>query len=158
MEAWQTFAYIAASILFITGLKMLGRAETARRGNRISAIGMLIAVVATLLAGGLDFTWIVVGLVIGGSVGAVAARRVQMTGMPEMVALLNGSGGLASMLVGWAEYVRSGELVPFSAVAIMLTVLIGGLAASGSVIAFAKLSERIDGKPYLFSGQKVLNA
>lgn len=158
MEAWQTFAYIAASILFIIGLKMLGRAETAKRGNRISAVGMLIAVVATLLAGGLDFTWIVLGLVIGGTIGAIAARRVQMTGMPEMVALLNGSGGLASMLVGWAEYVRTGDLITFSAVAIMLTVLIGGLAASGSVIAFAKLSERIDGKPFLFRGQKVLNA
>ena len=158
MEAWQTFAYIAASILFITGLKMLGRAQTARRGNRLSAVGMLIAVVATLVAGGLDYTWIVVGLVIGASVGAVAARRVQMTGMPEMVALLNGSGGLASMLVGWAEYVRVDDVVTFSAVAIMLTVLIGGIAASGSVIAFGKLSERIDGKPYLFRGQKVLNA
>ncbi len=158
MEAWQTFAYIAASILFITGLKMLGRAETAKRGNRISAVGMLIAVVATLLAGGLDYTWIVLGLVLGGAVGAVAARRVQMTGMPEMVALLNGSGGLASMLVGWAEYVRTDDLLAFSAVAIVLTVLIGGLAASGSVIAFGKLSGRLDGKPLLFSGQKVVNA
>ena len=158
MAAWQTFAYIAASILFITGLKMLGRAETAKRGNRISAVGMLIAVVATLLAGGLDYTWIVLGLVIGGAVGAVAARRVQMTGMPEMVALLNGSGGLASMLVGWAEYVRSDDLLAFSAVAIVLTILIGGLAASGSVIAFGKLSGRLDGKPLLFSGQKVINA
>ena len=158
MEAWQTFAYIAASILFITGLKMLGRAQTARRGNRLSAVGMLIAVVATLVAGGLDYTWIVVGLVIGASIGAVAARRVQMTGMPEMVALLNGSGGLASMLVGWAEYVRVDEVMTFSAVAIMLTVLIGGIAASGSVVAFGKLSERIDGKPYLFRGQKTLNA
>jgi len=158
VEAWQTFAYIAASILFITGLKMLGRAETAKRGNRISAVGMLIAVVATLLAGGLDYTWIVLGLVLGGAIGAVAARRVQMTGMPEMVALLNGSGGLASMLVGWAEYVRTDDLVAFSAVAIVLTVLIGGLAASGSVIAFGKLSGRLDGKPLLFSGQKVINA
>ncbi|TVR89625.1 MAG: NAD(P)(+) transhydrogenase (Re/Si-specific) subunit beta [Trueperaceae bacterium] len=158
MEAWQTFAYIAASILFITGLKMLGRAETAKRGNRISAVGMLIAVVATLLAGGLDYTWIVLGLVLGGAVGALAARRVQMTGMPEMVALLNGSGGLASMLVGWAEYVRTDDLMAFSAVAIVLTVLIGGLAASGSVIAFGKLSGRLDGKPLLFSGQKVVNA
>jgi len=158
VEAWQTFAYIAASILFITGLKMLGRAETAKRGNRISAVGMLIAVVATLLAGGLDYTWIVLGLVLGGAVGALAARRVQMTGMPEMVALLNGSGGLASMLVGWAEYVRTDDLMAFSAVAIVLTVLIGGLAASGSVIAFGKLSGRLDGKPLLFSGQKVVNA
>jgi len=159
VEAWQTFAYIAASILFITGLKMLGRAETAKRGNRISAVGMLIAVVATLVAGGLDYTWIVLGLVLGGAIGAVAARRVQMTGMPEMVALLNGSGGLASMLVGWAEYVRSGDaLATFSAIAIVLTVLIGGLAASGSVIAFGKLSGRLDGKPLLFAGQKVINA
>jgi H+-translocating NAD(P) transhydrogenase subunit beta len=158
MAPWQTFAYIAASILFITGLKMLGRAETARRGNRISAVGMLIAVVATLLAGGLDYTWIVVGLVLGGSIGALAARRVQMTGMPEMVALLNGSGGLASMLVGWAEYVRADAILTFSAVAITLTVLIGGVAASGSVIAFGKLSGRLDGKPVLFRGQKVINA
>jgi len=158
MEAWQTFAYIAASILFITGLKMLGRADTAKRGNRVSAVGMLVAVVATLVAGGLDYTWILVGLVVGTAIGAVAARRVQMTGMPEMVALLNGSGGLASMLVGWAEYVRADGLLTFSAVAIVLTVLIGGLAASGSVIAFAKLSGRLDGKPFLFKGQKVVNA
>ena len=158
MEAWQTVAYIVASILFITGLKMLSRAQTARRGNRISAVGMLIAVVATLAAGGLDFTWIIVGMVVGAAVGAVAARRVQMTGMPEMVALLNGSGGLASMLVGWAEYVRATDVATFSAVAIVFTVLIGGIAASGSVIAFGKLSERIDGKPFLFRGQKVLNA
>jgi H+-translocating NAD(P) transhydrogenase subunit beta len=158
VEAWQTFAYIVASILFITGLKMLGRAQTAKRGNAVSAVGMLIAVVATLLAGGLDYTWILVGLVVGTAIGAIAARRVQMTEMPEMVALLNGSGGLASMLVGWAEYVRADGVVTFSAVAIVLTVLVGGLAASGSVIAFAKLSGRIDGKPFLFKGQKVLNA
>ncbi|HSL94898.1 MAG TPA: NAD(P)(+) transhydrogenase (Re/Si-specific) subunit beta [Thermoleophilia bacterium] len=158
MEAGQTFAYIVASILFITGLKMLGRAETAKRGNAVSAVGMLIAVVATLFSGGLDYTWILVGLVVGSAIGAVAARRVQMTEMPEMVALLNGSGGLASMLVGWAEYVRADGVVTFSAVAIVLTVLVGAVAASGSVIAFAKLSGRIDGKPFLFKGQKVLNA
>jgi len=158
VEAGQTFAYIAASILFITGLKMLGRAETARRGNVVSAVGMLIAVVATLFSAGLDYTWIVVGLVVGGAIGAIVARRVQMTEMPEMVALLNGSGGLASMLVGWAEYVRVEGVVPFSAVAIALTVLVGGVAASGSVVAFAKLSGRIDGKPFLFRGQKTLNA
>jgi hypothetical protein len=115
---------------------------------------MLIAVVATLLAGGLDYTWILVGLVVGTAIGAIAARRVQMTEMPEMVALLNGSGGLASMLVGWAEYVRADGVVTFSAVAIVLTVLIGGLAASGSVIAFAKLSGRIDGKPLLFRARR----
>ena len=155
--AWQTFAYIAASIFFIYGLKMLGRAATAKRGNQVSAFGMLIAVVATLLQGGLDFTWILVGLIIGAAIGAIAARRVQMTEMPEMVALLNGSGGLASMLVGWAEYVR-GDTTPFAAFAIVITLLVGGLATTGSVIAFAKLSGRIDGKPVLFRGQKLLNA
>lgn len=155
--AWQTFAYIAASIFFIVGLKMLGRAETAKRGNAVSAAGMLIAVVATLLGSGLDYTYILLGLIIGAAIGAIAARRVQMTGMPEMVALLNGSGGLASMLVGWAEYVR-GDTTPFAAFAIVMTLLIGGLAFTGSLIAFAKLSGRLNGKPVLFRGQRVLNA
>jgi H+-translocating NAD(P) transhydrogenase subunit beta len=159
VDALQTFAYIGASVLFIVGLQMLGRAETAKRGNRISALGMLVAIVATLyFETGLDLTWIVVGLVVGGAIGGVAARRVQMTGMPEMVALLNGSGGLASLLVGWAEYARADAVAPFPAFAIVLTVLIGGLAASGSVIAFAKLSGRMDGKPLLFAGQKAVNA
>ena len=159
MDALQTFAYIGASVLFIVGLQMLGKAETAKRGNRISALGMLVAIVATLyFETGLDFSWIVVGLVVGGTIGAIAARRVQMTGMPEMVALLNGSGGLASLLVGWAEYARADAIEPFPAFAIVLTVLIGGLAASGSIIAFAKLSGRMDGKPLLFAGQKAVNA
>jgi len=159
VDALQTFAYIGASVLFIVGLQMLGRAETAKRGNRVSAIGMLLAIVATLFFEvGLDYTWIVLGLVIGGAIGAIAARRVQMTGMPEMVALLNGSGGLASLLVGWAEYARSDVVPTFAAFAIVVTVLIGGLAATGSVVAFAKLSGRMDGKPLLFAGQKALNA
>ena len=159
MDALQTFAYIGASVLFIVGLQMLGKAETAKRGNRISALGMLVAIVATLyFEAGLDLTWILVGLVVGGTIGAIAARRVQMTGMPEMVALLNGSGGLASLLVGWAEYARADAIEPFPAFAIVLTVLIGGLAASGSIIAFAKLSGRMDGKPLLFAGQKAVNA
>ncbi|MDF1522074.1 MAG: NAD(P)(+) transhydrogenase (Re/Si-specific) subunit beta [Trueperaceae bacterium] len=158
MESLQTFAYIGASVLFIIGLQMLGRAETAKRGNRVSALGMLVALVATLyFEAGLDFTWILVGLVVGAAIGAVAARRVQMTGMPEMVALLNGSGGLASLLVGWAEYARADRIAPFPAFAIVLTVLIGGLAATGSIVAFLKLSGRMDGKPIQFAGQKTVN-
>jgi H+-translocating NAD(P) transhydrogenase subunit beta len=157
MAGWQTLAYIAASVLFILGLKMLGRADTARRGNQVSAAGMLVAVVATLVAGGLDYTWILVGMVVGTAVGLIAARRVKMTEMPEMVALLNGSGGLASLLVGWAEHVRTADVDPISAIAIVLTVLIGGLAATGSVIAFGKLSGKLDGKPFLFQGQKIVN-
>jgi H+-translocating NAD(P) transhydrogenase subunit beta len=154
METYQTLAYILASVLFILGLKMLGRADTARRGNRVSALGMLIAVVATLVAGGLDFTWILIAMVVGAAIGAVAARRVQMTQMPEMVALFNGSGGLASMLVGWAEYLRAPEVEAVTAFAVVMTILIGGLAFTGSIIAFGKLSERISGRPILFRGQQ----
>ena len=98
MDFLVNLAYIVASILFIYGLKMLGRAETARRGNLVSALGMLLAIVVTLLAGGLSYLWILVGLLIGGTIGLIAARTVQMTAMPEMVALFNGSGGLASLL------------------------------------------------------------
>ncbi|UCH26668.1 MAG: NAD(P)(+) transhydrogenase (Re/Si-specific) subunit beta [Trueperaceae bacterium] len=151
-------AYIIASILFIYGLKMLGRAETARRGNLVSATGMLLAVVVTLLSGGLSFTWILVGLVVGSAVGVVAARSVQMTAMPEMVALFNGSGGLASLLVGWAEYLREPDVPIATALPIVLAVLIGGIAFTGSVVAFGKLAGRLPGRPMLFRGQQPINA
>jgi NAD(P) transhydrogenase subunit beta len=151
-------AYIAASILFIYGLKMLGQAKTARRGNLVSAIGMLLAVVVTLLAGGLSYVWILVGVVVGSAIGAVAARRVQMTAMPEMVALFNGSGGLASLLVGWAEYLRAPDAPPFTAIPILLAILIGGVAFTGSLIAFAKLAGRMPGRPILYGGQQLVNA
>lgn len=159
MDPLVQLAYIAASVMFIFGLKMLGRAETARNGNLVSAAGMLLAVVVTLFQGGLDYTWIVVGLLIGSAVGVVAARTVQMTQMPEMVALFNGSGGLASLLVGWAEFHRaSGPVDAVTSVAICFAVLIGAVAFSGSVVAFGKLSERIPGRPILFPGQQAVNA
>ncbi|MEX2543001.1 MAG: NAD(P)(+) transhydrogenase (Re/Si-specific) subunit beta [Trueperaceae bacterium] len=159
MDVLVQLAYIAASVLFIYGLKMLGRAHTARRGNLVSAAGMLLAVVVTLLQGGLDYTWILVGLVIGSAIGLGAARRVQMTQMPEMVALFNGSGGLASLLVGWAEYHNApGAIPPVTGVAIFFAVLIGAIAFTGSVVAFGKLSERIPGRPIQFPGQQIVNA
>ena len=110
MEVIINLAYIVASIFFIFGIKMLGRAETARQGNRVSSIGMLIAVVATLVDAQVfdSILWIVVGLGIGAAIGYVAAARVEMTGMPELVALFNGFGGLASLGVGWAEYQAQG--------------------------------------------------
>ncbi len=150
-------AYIASAILFIYGLKMLGRATSARRGNMVSALGMLIAVIATLLLGGLDYVWILVGLVVGTGIGAFAARTVKMTQMPEMVALFNGSGGLASMLVGWAEYVGHRDPDPITAIAIVLAILIGAVAFTGSVVAWAKLSEKVTGKPILYGGQQIVN-
>jgi len=150
--------YIAAAVLFIFGLKLLGRAESARRGNALSAIGMVLAVFGTALTVGLTFEWILVGGVVGSLVGALAATRVKMTEMPQMVALLNGLGGLASLLVGVAEYVARPDLDPGIAVATGLAVLIGGVTFTGSLVAYAKLSERISGKPVLFPGQVWVNA
>jgi len=151
-------AYIAAAVLFIVGLKLLGRADTARRGNMISAVGMAIAVVATLLHSGIDYALVAAGLVVGGGIGTFWARRVQMTQMPETVALFNGAGGGASLLVGWAEYLSrpTGDLV--TAIATVLAVLVGGVTLSGSVLAWGKLSERVSGRPIQFAGQQVVNA
>lgn len=155
----QEFVYIVASVLFIIGLKRLGSAATARQGNFLSACGMGLAVVATLAGSGFSWMWIGVGIVAGSLIGAVAAKRVPMTGMPEMVALFNGSGGIASLFVGWASQVNppGGQLTVAEAVPLYLAVLIGGVTFTGSVVAYLKLSEKIDGKPVQFKGQQVIN-
>ncbi|MBS3966393.1 MAG: NAD(P)(+) transhydrogenase (Re/Si-specific) subunit beta [Truepera sp.] len=158
MDSLINLSYLVAAVLFIYGIKMLGRQATARRGNLLSAIGMLIAVVATLLLAGMSYEWIVLGVVVGSAIGVYAARTVKMTAMPELVALLNGSGGLASLLVGWAEYHAEPVTGAFRATAIILAVLIGGIAFTGSVVAYAKLAERIAGRPILFTGQNIANA
>jgi NAD(P) transhydrogenase subunit beta len=161
-EAIIPYLYIIASVFFIFGLKMLSKAASARRGNLVSSVGMLIAIVATLLYAGMDYRWIVVGAIAGSIVGAAAARLVKMTAMPEMVGLFNGFGGLASLLVGWAEYHKmtgltgGGDL--FTLIAIAATVLIGGVTFTGSMIAYAKLAEKMETKPILFTGQQVVNA
>jgi len=150
--------YIAASILFIVGLKMLGSPDTARQGNLLSALGMLLAVVITLLDQNIiDYKFIAGALLAGGIVGYFAATKVQMTSMPEMVAIFNGFGGIASLLVGSAEYVVSSLDNPTLMGAIYLTVLIGGLTFTGSLIAYGKLSEVISGKPFLYKGQQFVN-
>ena len=150
--------YILASVLFIFGLKMLGSPETAKKGNLVSAIGMLIAVVVTLLDQNIvDYTWILIGITLGTIIGATAALRVKMTAMPEMVAIFNGFGGIASLLVGSSEYLVSGSgfgiLIP-----IYLTVVIGGITFTGSLIAYSKLSGVITGNPVLYKGQQWVNA
>ncbi len=166
------FAYIVAAILFIFGIKMLGRAETARRGNLLSSVGMLIAVVVTLLnqqIEGFGYAWIVAGLVIGAGIGAAAARLVKMTAMPEMVALFNGFGGAASMLVAWAEFQKiyaegwrayapsdvAGEVFPLFV--IYLAMLIGSVTLTGSLYAYGKLSGKVSGSARLFPRQKLIN-
>lgn len=163
MEFLINISYIIASVLFIFGIKMLGSARTARKGNLISAVGMLLAVVVTLLENGLDYTWIGAGLLTGSAIGVVVAKRVHMTGMPEMVALLNGFGGLGSLLVGWAEFAKDprfhGSQYPvFTACAVVFAVLVGGVTFTGSMIAYLKLAGKMKGSATTFSGQKMLNA
>jgi NAD(P) transhydrogenase subunit beta len=156
------FAYLAAAVLFILGLHSLSSPRTAPRGNVMAAVGMLIAIVATLVVQGVvDYVVILAGLVVGSAIGAVLALRIQMTAMPQMVALLNGFGGAASALVASAEllgYMRRAEspegVVP---IAIVLGVLIGGLTFTGSIIAFAKLQELMRGAPITYRGQQVVN-
>lgn len=158
MKTWIDLAYIAASVLFILGLKKLSRQDTARRGNALSALGMLIAVLATLLDSGVvHYGWILAGIVIGSLIGLVSAKRVKMTAMPEMVALFNGSGGIASLLVGWYEYQAHPDLPVFTAAAVFLAVVIGGVTFTGSLVAYAKLAEKISGKPLQFRGQQWFN-
>jgi NAD(P) transhydrogenase subunit beta len=171
MQFAINISYIIAAILFIFGIKMLGSAATAVKGNRISSLGMLIAVLATLARSGLGYEWIAAGILCGAVIGFITAKRVQMTGMPELVALFNGFGGLASLLVGWAEYERiksvswssylgeDPEIGPwFSAIVIALAILIGGITFTGSIVAYLKLSGKIGGTATVFPGQKAINA
>ncbi len=157
-EVLINFGYIVASVLFIIGIKMLGRPERARRGNMVSALGMLIAVVSALFECCLSFSLVIAGMVVGAFIGVIAARTVKMTSMPQMVAILNGFGGLASLLVGWENYHSMPESNLFITIAILLAVLIGGVAFSGSLIAYGKLAERISGRPIFFKGQQIVNA
>ena len=161
-------SYIAAAILFVFGIKMLGHANTARKGNRISSIGMALAIIVTLLSQGLDYKLVFGGIAVGSVIGFIAAKRVQMTGMPELVALFNGFGGLASLLVGWAEYQRashtklagidSAQVEAFTAGVIVLAILIGGITFTGSLYAWGKLSAKLSGRALTFGGQKAFNA
>jgi NAD(P) transhydrogenase subunit beta len=150
-------AFVVSAILFIFGLKQLGSPATARRGNLLSSVGMLIAVIAGLLNQHIvTYEWIIAGMIVGGIIGAFAARLVQMTSMPEMVALFNGFGGIASLLVGWAA-LYGADVSTFSVFTIFLAMLIGGLTFSGSLIAYGKLSEVIGSKAVVFSGQRIVN-
>ncbi len=158
IELIANLAYILAAVLFIFGLKMLGSPATARRGNLCSSIGMLIAVCAGLTAGGiLSYEYILGGILLGSVIGALTARLVSMTAMPEMVALFNGSGGAASLLVGWAT-LYTGVVSTFTAVTIMLAILIGGLTFTGSLVAYGKLSELIGSAALVFTGQRIVNS
>ena len=156
--------YLLAAVMFIVGLKRLSSPRTARSGNWVGALGMLIAIVATaLFTGILTWTMVIIGLIVGSLIGGVLAKTVKMTAMPEMVALLNGFGGGASALVAGAEFLSPtsdvGVGAPFHVnLTVGLSVLVGSLTFSGSVVAFLKLREWITGRAVTYPLQKTLNA
>jgi NAD(P) transhydrogenase subunit beta len=163
LPAWLTqLGYLLAAVLFVLGLKRLGRTDTARAGNRLSGVGMLLAIVITLADRAIvSYGVIAAGMVVGTVLGLWMARAVKMTAMPQMVALLNGLGGAASLLVSGAELLRAAAVgerldVP-TGVAIQLGTLIGAVTLTGSLIAFAKLQELMTGKPITYGGQQVVN-
>ncbi len=159
MDSFIDYSYVLSAFLFVLGLKMMNRADRARAGNLMSALGMVLAVAASFFNSHItNYIWIFLGLGLGGIIGAVSARRVQMTQMPEMVALFNGSGGIAALLLGWGEYHSHRAVSSAGAATIFLSVLIGGISFSGSIIAWAKLKEKLSGKPLLFPGQKILSS
>jgi H+-translocating NAD(P) transhydrogenase subunit beta len=154
--------YLVTIVTFILALRFLSSPAHARRGNQIGAAGMLLAVAVTFAKSGMTSYWeIVVGMLIGGGFGVVAARRVKMTAMPQMVALFNGVGGGAAALIALAELHRilpqPGRPKLDIGIAIALSALIGAISFSGSMVAFAKLQELIRGRPITYPGQKVVN-
>jgi NAD(P) transhydrogenase subunit beta len=154
--------YLVTIVTFIVALRFLSRPDKARLGNWIGAAGMLLAIAVTLAKSEVvSYVWIFVGMVIGGGFGAVAARRVKMTAMPQMVALFNGVGGGAAALISWAEFHKrapeSGNLKLDISLAIMLSALIGSISFAGSLVAFAKLQELVRGRPITYPGQQLVN-
>src|ERR1044071_5375001 len=152
--------YLAASILFILGLKGLSHPETARRGMIFAEIGMLLAIVGTLLHHEIiSYEWIIAGLIIGSLIGGGISIWVPMTAMPQRTALSHAFGALAASLVGISEYYRHGvgELGTFKMTALSLEVLLGGITVTGSLMAFVKLQDWIRGTPITYRGQNIFN-
>jgi len=165
-ESLATVSYIGATILFILSLGGLATPETARRGNVFGIVGMTIAVLATVLGPRVTpagYAWIIGALVVGGSIGLFAAKKVQMTQMPELVALMHSLVGLAACLVGFASYVDTSTVFATPAeksiheVEVYIGILIGAVTFSGSLIAFGKLSAKIGGRPLLLPGRHWMN-
>jgi NAD(P) transhydrogenase subunit beta len=154
--------YLVTIVTFILALRYLSSPAHARRGNQIGAAGMILAVVVTWIRIGTTSWWaIALGMLVGGGFGAVAARKVKMTAMPQMVALFNGVGGGAAALIALAELHRilpePGAPKVDISLAIVLSALIGAISFAGSMVAFAKLQELIGGRPITYSGQQIVN-
>ena len=156
----DSILYVLSSILFIIGIKRLSHPKTARSGNFIASLGMLIAIITTLVSNStVNLELIAIGIIIGSVIGAFFAIRVEMTQMPQMVAIFNGFGGIASALIAAAEFLNPSEpLLSFSLATISLSVFVGTLTFTGSFIAFGKLQGFISGQPIVFFGQQFLNA
>ncbi len=155
----RALLYLVAAVAFVLGLKRLGSPRTARSGNTIAAGGMLMAVIVTLVDADVSWTILGSGLAVGALLGGIAAIRVQMTSMPQLVAAFNGFGGIASALVAGAEFVKADglELPTETIFAIILSVLIGAITFTGSFVAYAKLQGLIGGSPITYPGQKIVN-
>jgi proton-translocating NAD(P)+ transhydrogenase subunit beta len=161
-QNWANLLYLVTIVCFILALRFLSSPTTARRGNWIGAVGMAVAIAVTLSLESVHINWqIIVGMIIGGAFGAVAARRVKMTAMPQMVALFNGVGGGAAALVSLAEFHNRapdpGRLHSDVSLAIIASAVIGSISFAGSMVAFAKLQELIEGRPITYPGQKFGN-
>ncbi|MEN8149108.1 MAG: NAD(P)(+) transhydrogenase (Re/Si-specific) subunit beta [Planctomycetota bacterium] len=162
---------VLSCIFFVVAIKRLGKVRTARQGNAIAALGMLLAVVAILLKQtDVNWAWVIAGVVVGSAIGVWAAKTVQMTGMPEMVALFNGSGGIASAMVAIAYFFLHSEKIGATmggadpvwwshdgTATLMLSILIGGLTLTGSIVAYAKLAGRITSAPILLPARHLMN-
>jgi len=160
LKEFINIAYLVSAISFIYGLKMLSHPKTARNGNILASLGMLIAIVATAMTPDsiLNFKMIGIAMIIGTIIGSFFAIRVQMTQMPQLVAIFNGFGGAASALVASAEFFKSTNSSTFLILTITLSVLVGTLTFTGSFIAFGKLQGLVTTKPVTFPGQQILNA
>ena len=157
--SYSNIFYVLAAVLFILGIKKLSHPKTARNGNFIAASGMLIAILATLLSyGAIDLQMIFIGMIIGSIIGATFALKVEMTQMPQMVAIFNGFGGSASALVAAAEFLKTGDATTFTYSTIVISIFVGTLTFTGSFIAFGKLQGFISGQPIVFPGQQLINA
>ena len=167
MDIYINIAYLIAAVCFIYGLKMLSHPRTARNGNLISSFGMLLAIIATVGLNGtevngvaIQLNWVLIGiaLLLGTIIGAFFAIKVEMTQMPQLVAIFNGFGGAASALVACSEFLKISDGSTFTLIAISLSIIVGTLTFTGSFIAFGKLQGFISGQPITFSGQQILNA
>jgi NAD(P) transhydrogenase subunit beta len=161
-QSTSNLLYLVTIVCFVLALRFLSSPRTARRGNWVGAAGMAIAIAVTLAKPGVHLNWrILAGAAIGAVFGAVGARKVKMTAMPQMVALFNGVGGGAAALVSLAEFhllaPQEGRLHTDVALSIVLSALIGSVSFAGSMIAFAKLQELIGGRPITYPGQQVVN-